>query len=57
MVLNMPLIYLNCFAMVLGEIHGNIDICYTDYSIHSKLKFSHYSKVIHDSRLAKVKEK
>ena len=39
-ILNMPLDYLSCFAVVLREIHGNIDICQIDYSIHSKLEFS-----------------
>ena len=42
--------YLSCFAVVLRNIHGNVDICQTDYSIHSKLEFSPYSEVIHESK-------
>ena len=26
----MPLDYLSCFAVVLREMHGNVDICQTD---------------------------
>ena len=42
MVVNMPLDYLSCFAVVPRKIHGNVDICQTDYSIHSKLEFPPY---------------
>ena len=48
-VLNMPLGYSSCFAVVIGGIHGNVDICQTDYSIPSKFEFSPYSEVIHGS--------
>ena len=48
-VLNMPLDYLSCFAIVPREIHRNVDICQTDYSIHSKLEFFLYSEVINGS--------
>ena len=41
--------YLSCFVMVLRGMHGNIDICQTDYSIHSKLRIFPYSEVIHGS--------
>ena len=50
----MHLDYLSCFAMVLTEIHGNTDICQTDYSIHSKLEFPFYSEVIHGSTTFKL---
>ena len=53
----MPLDYLSCFAVVLREIHGNVDICQNDYSIHSKLEFSPYSEVIHGSTTFKVNER
>ena len=39
--------YSSCFAVVLRGIHGNVDICQTDYNITSKLKFSPYSEIIH----------
>ena len=63
-VLNMPLDYLSCFAVVLRGILGNFDICETDYSIHSKLQnfplfWSHtwkYSNQVNE-RLTKAKEK
>ena len=46
-ILNMPLDYLTYFAVVLRGIHGKVDICQTDYSIHSKLRIFAYSEVIH----------
>ena len=45
---DMPLDYLSCFAVVLRKIHGNNDICHTDYSIHSKLEFYHCSEVTYE---------
>ena len=54
-VLNIPLHYLRCFAVVLKGIHGNIDICQTDYSIPSKLDFSSNSEVLHGSTTFKLK--
>ena len=36
-VLNIPLDYLSCFAVVLRGIHGNVEMCQTEYSIPSKL--------------------
>ena len=60
----MPLDYLGCFAAVLRGIHGKVDICQTDYNIHSKLRifclfWSHTWKynIQADKRLTKVKEK
>ena len=59
----MPLDYLSCFAVVLRRIYGNIDICQTNYTIPSALKFSPYSEVQWkyniqvNERLTKVKEK
>ena len=50
----MPLSYLSCLDTVLKEIHRNIDICQTDYSIHSKLEFSPYTEVIHGSATFKL---
>ena len=50
-VLNMPLDYLSCFVVVLREIHGNVDICQNDHSIHSKLSIFPYSEVIHGSTI------
>ena len=35
-VLNTPVDYLSCFAVVLKGIHSNVDKCQTDYSIPSK---------------------
>ena len=45
-VLNMPVNCLSSFAMVLSGIHGKVDICQTDNSIHSKRKISPYAEVI-----------
>ena len=45
-VVNMPLDYLSCFAVVLRKMHGDVNICQTDYTIHSKLEFSPFSEVI-----------
>ena len=64
-VLDMPLDHLNCFAIVLRGIQGKVDICQTDYSIHSKQRILPYSNVIHGSiyniqakkRLKRVKGK
>ena len=59
-VLNMPLDYLSCSAVVLKGIHGEVDICQTDYSIHSKLRIFPYSEgkynIQANKRLTKVKE-
>ena len=35
---NMNMGYLSCFAVVLRGIHRKVDICQTDYCIHSKLR-------------------
>ena len=40
--------------MVLKGIHGKVDICQTDYTIHSKLRIFPYSKVIHGSTTFKL---
>ena len=40
---------LNSLALVTREIHRNVDIYQTDYSIDYKLKFSPYFEVIHGS--------
>ena len=53
-VLDMPLDLLNCFAVVLIGIHGKVDICQTDYSIHSKQRIFPYSNVIHGSTTFKL---
>ena len=53
-VLDMPLDHLNCFAVVLRGIHGKVDICQTDYSIHSKQRIFPYSNVIHGSTTFKL---
>ena len=45
----MPLEYSNCFAVVLRGIHGKVDICQTDYIIHSKQRIFPYFIVIHGS--------
>ena len=50
----MPLDHLNCFAIVLRGIHGNVDICQTDYSIHSKQRIFPHSIVIHGSTTFKL---
>ena len=50
-VLNIPLDYLSCFAVVLRGIHGNVDTCQNDYNIPFKLEFSPYLQVIHGSRV------
>ena len=55
-VLDMPLDYLNCFDVVLKGIHGKVDICQTDYSIHSKQKIFPYSNAIHGSTTLKLKK-
>ena len=55
-VLNMPLDYLNYFAVVLRVIHGKVDICQTGYSIHFKLGIFPYSNVIHGSTTLKLTE-
>ena len=64
-VLDMDQDHLNCFAVVLREIQGKVDICQTDDSIHSKQRICPYPNVIHGSidniqaneRLTRVKEK
>ena len=48
-VLNMPLDYLSCFVGILRAIPGKVDICQTDYNIHSKLRIFPCSEVIHES--------
>ena len=50
----MPLDYLSCFAVVLRGIHGEVDICQIDYSVHSKLRTFPYSEVIHGSTTFKL---
>ena len=55
-VLNMPLDYLNYFAVVLRVIHRKFDICQTDYNIHSKIGIFPYSNVIHGSTTLKLTE-
>ena len=55
-VLDMPLEHLNCFSMVLRGTHGKVDICQTDYSIHSKQRISPYSNVIHGNTTLKLKK-
>ena len=54
MVLNMPLDYLSCLTVILKGIDGKVDICQTDYSIHSKLNNFPYSEVIHGSTAFKL---
>ena len=49
--LKIALDYLSCFAVVLREIHGNADICQTDYKIHLKLEFFRYSEIINEQHL------
>ena len=54
-VLNMPLDYLSCFALVQRGIQENVDICQTDYSIiPCKLRIFPYSEVIHGSTAFKL---
>ena len=50
--LNTTLDYLSCFAVVLKEIHRKVDICQTNYSIHSKFRIPPYHEVIHRSTVA-----
>ena len=45
--LNMPLDYLSCFVLILRGIHGKVDICQTDYGIHSRLRIFPNTDVIH----------
>ena len=45
-VLNTSLDDLSCFGMVLCGIHGNVNICQSDYNTPSKLEFSLYLEVI-----------
>ena len=52
----MPLDYLNFFVVVLRGIHRKVDICQTDYSIHSKQRIFPYSNVIHGSTTFKLTE-
>ena len=40
--------------MVLRGIHGKVDICQTDYSIHSKQRLFPYSNVIHGNTILKL---
>ena len=54
-VLNKPLDYSSCFAeVVLRWIYGKVDICQTDYSVHSKLRIFRYSEVMHRSATFKL---
>ena len=53
-VLNMPLYYLSCFAMVLRMIHRKVDICQIDHSIHSELRIFSYSDITHGSKTFKL---
>ena len=46
---NMPLDYLRCLAVVLRGIHGKVDICKNDYSIHAILRIFSNSEVINGS--------
>ena len=50
----MPLDYLSRFAVVSREMHRKVDICHTDYSLHSKLRIFSYSEVIHASTTFKL---
>ena len=53
-VLNMPVDYLSCFAVILRGMHKKVDICQIDYSIHSKLRIFSYSEVIHGNTTFKL---
>ena len=53
-VLNMPQDYISSFAVVVRGIHGKVDVCQTDYSIHSKLRTFLYSEVIYGSTTFKL---
>ena len=59
-VLIMPLDFINCFAVVVRGIHGKVDICQTEYSIHSKLRILPYSEgkynIEANVRLTKIKQ-
>ena len=50
----MLLDYLNCFAVVLRGIQRMVDVCQTDYGIHSKLRIFPCSNVIHGSTTFKL---
>ena len=52
-VLNMPLDYLSCFAVVVRGIR-KAGICQADYSIHSKQRIFPYLEVIHGSATFKL---
>ena len=56
----MPLDFINCFAVVLRGLHGKVDICQTEYSIHSKLRILPYSEgkynIQVNVRLTKIKQ-
>ena len=53
-VLNMPVDYLSCFAVILRGMHKKVDIWQIDYSIHSKLRIFSYSEVIHGNTTFKL---
>ena len=55
-ILDIPLDHLDCFAVILGGIRRKVDICQTDYSIHSKQRIFPYSNVIHGSTTFKLTE-
>ena len=47
--------HLNCFALILRGIHGNVDICRTDYNIHSNLELSYfYYQIRHEFAVFKL---
>ena len=51
----MPLDYLRYFAVVLRGIHGNVNICQTNYSIPSKLEFTLIPEFIQGDKKVQVK--
>ena len=55
-VLNMPQDYVSSSAMVISGIHGKVDVCQSDYSIHSKLGTFLYSEVMYGSTTFKLKK-
>ena len=59
-VLIIPLDHLSCFPVVVTGIHRKVDMCQTDYSIHSELRVLPYSEgkynIQANEKLTKVKE-
>ena len=51
----MPLDYLRYSAVVLRGIHGNVNICQTNYSIPSKLEFTLIPEFIQGDKKVQVK--